>query len=121
MYFRVRKEITDYLKINRNNYENIELATEEGMKNIDDYIIYTQQEGKWSGELEKYACLDIYNIIIADYKQITDKNLIPQYHQFIYNLNQGNDYNKVLCLLTNINNNHFNLLFDKNIMHIKLK
>ena len=36
----------------------------------------------------------------------------PIYHQYVYNLNQDNDYNKDLCIITQVNNNHFNLLFD---------
>lgn len=113
-YFRVRSEICQHLKRNRINYQNLEIDTEEGLKFIDDYIIYIQKDGIYSGELEKYACQSLYNINICDYKEIKNQYFIPIYHQFIYNLNQDNNYNKDLCILTQVNNNHYNLLFDKN-------
>lgn len=48
---------------------------------------------------------------MADYIQINDNNNI--YHEFIYDCNHDNNYRKDLCILTNLNNNHYNLLFDK--------
>ena len=60
----------------------------------------------------KYASQEIYDINIADYKEIKNNLLKPIYHQYVYNLNQDNDYNKDLCIITQVNNNHFNLLFD---------
>ena len=82
--------------------------------NIDEYIIYIQQINSWGEELGNYAGKDIYSINIADFKLISNKYYIPQYHQFIYNLNQDNIYNKDLYIFTQINRNHFNLLYDKN-------
>lgn len=45
-YFRVRSEICQHLKRNRLNYQNIEIDTEEGLKLIDNYIIYIQK--RWN-------------------------------------------------------------------------
>lgn len=109
LYYRVRQEIANYSIVNRNNYVNIELETEEGLMNINQYIIYIQKNVKWGGELEKYARQEIYDINIADYKEIKNNLLNPIYHQ---NLNQDNDYYKNLCIITQVNNNHFNLIFD---------
>lgn len=79
---------------------------------INQYIIYIQKDGKLGGELEKYASKEIYDINIADYKEIKNNLLNPIYHQYIHNLNQNNNYNKDLCLITQVNNDHFNLIFD---------
>ena len=111
---RIRQKIANYLKIHKLEYENIELEIENGLMNIDEYIIYIQQINSWEGELENYEAEDIYNINIADFKLIPNKYYIPQYHHFIYNLNQDNMYNKDLFIFTQINGNHFNLLYDKN-------
>ena len=78
---------------------------------IHDYIEYIAKPNKWGGELEKYAIQEIYNINIADYKIITNNKGELLFYQFIYNLNQDYNYNKYLCLITIINNNHYNLLF----------
>ena len=112
-YFRVRSEICQHLKRNRINYQNIKIDTKVGLKFIDDYIIHKQKDGTHSGELEKFACQSLYNINIRDYKEIKNQYFIPISHQFIYNLNQDNNYNKDLYILTQVNNNHYNLLFDK--------
>ena len=52
LYYRVRQEIANYLIVNKNNYVNIELETEDGLMDINQYIIYIQKDGVWGGELE---------------------------------------------------------------------
>ncbi len=87
-HIRVRQEIANYIKEHRKDYENIELETEKGLMNIDEYRIYIQQTNSWGRELEKYAAEGIYNINIADFSLVSNKFRLPQYHQFIYNLNR---------------------------------
>ena len=118
----VRKEIIDYLKEHKDEYEDIILETEDGNKNINDYIKYISQDGIWGGELEKYAAQELYKINIADYKEILYENNKnnPQI-QFIFNLNQDKNYNKDLCLLLFVNNCHYNLIFDKEYKPFKNK
>ena len=53
---------------------------------------------------------------ICDYIQINifnKGNFYEAYHQYVYNLNNDDDYNKDLCIITQVNGNHFNLIFDK--------
>ena len=52
LYYRVCQEIANYLIVNKNNYVNIELETEDGLMDINRYIIYIQKDGVWGGELE---------------------------------------------------------------------
>ena len=52
LYYRVCQEIANYLIVNKNNYVNIELETEDGLMDINQYIIYIQKDGVWGGELE---------------------------------------------------------------------
>ena len=113
LYNHVRKEIVDYLFQHKNDYIDIELETEDGLMNIDDYIDYIKRDGIWGGELEKYAAQELYNINIADYIEIKNSLTLQKFHKFIYNLNQDNIYEKDLCILTLINQNHYNLIYDK--------
>ena len=69
--------------------------------------------------IRKYSPQNIYNINITDYKEITEQNTNIKYNQFIYDLNQDNDYNKDLCILSQVNNNHFNLLFHVSYKRLK--
>jgi len=73
-HIRVRQEIANYIKEHRKEYENIELETEKGLKNIDYYIIYIQQINSWGGELEKYTSEEIYNINIADFRLVPNNS-----------------------------------------------
>ena len=43
-YFRVRIETTNYQRVNRRNYLDIELETEDGNVNKDNYITHIQQD-----------------------------------------------------------------------------
>ncbi len=78
---------------------------------IEKYISYISQDGKWGGELEKYAEQNIYKINIIDYRIINSGNSTT-FHDYVWNLNKDNNYNKDLCILTYVHNNHYNLLFD---------
>ena len=64
------------------------------------------QENQKNMLLKKFITL----IQLVIFKFI-DKNDI--YHQFFSDCNHDQIYRKNLCILTNINNNHYNLLFDK--------
>lgn len=113
MHIKVRSDIVEYLNKHKNDYIDIEFDTEDGKKNINEYIKYISNLYVWGGELEKYAAQAIYKINIADYQAIKNKKGDIMYHRFIYSLNQDNNYEKDLCIITNINGNHFNILFDK--------
>ena len=112
-YKNVRNEIVNFLKMHRNEFLDIELETEIGNMYIDDYIQYIENDGKWGGELEKYAAQIVYGINIADYIAVKNSTGNIIYHNFVYFLNQDNNINKHLCLISNIDRCHFNLLYDK--------
>ena len=107
----MRKEVFNYLNLNKNQFLHLELETEIGLLKFQEYLNYIKNDGAWAGEIEKYAVEEIYNINLADYIQINNSNNI--YHEFFYDCNHDNNYAKDLCILTNINNNHYNLIFDK--------
>ena len=46
-----------------------------------------------------------------DYIEQLEHNNI--FHHFVYNLNQDCNYDKDLCIITQVSHNHFNLLFHK--------
>ena len=112
-HYRVRSDLVNYLINNKSNFEQIAIETEIGKLEFNDYINYIKKPGSWGGDLEKYAAQTVYNINIVDYQQIEE---FPGSfsHKYIYILNQDGNYNKDLCILSFISNNHYNLLFDKN-------
>ena len=61
-HIRVRNEISNYLSLHINEFENISIPTEFGMKSVYDYINYNRMPGKWSGNLEMYGTNILYNI-----------------------------------------------------------
>ena len=64
--------------------------------------------------IEKYISEEIFNINIVDYLEEDNNNDINNsYHKFFSDYNHDGNYNKDLCILSNINNNHYNLLYDK--------
>ena len=82
MHPKVRSEIVKYLIDHKLYLENIDIETEDAIKDIEAYIIYISKEGKQGGEIEKYASQDI-SINIIDYKEIVNIYLEPLYHTFI--------------------------------------
>ena len=52
-------EIANYILNNYRQFENINIPTEEGEKNILYYINYIRLPGKWSGHIEFYAQISI--------------------------------------------------------------
>ena len=119
IYDKVRKEVFNYLTLNKNQFLHQELETEIGLLNFQDYLNYIKNDGSWAGEIEKYAVEEIYNINLADYIQINNNSNI--YHEFLYDCNHDNNYRKHLFILTNINNNHYNLIFDEKYKCFKNK
>lgn len=111
-HLKLRKEIVNYLKLHKNEFSHSEFETEIGIVNINQYLEYIEKPKSWSGELEKYEVEELYNINIADYLEKVDNNDITC-HKFLYDYNHDRNYLKDLCILTSINNNHYNLIYDK--------
>ena len=55
IYDKVRKEVFNYLTLNKNQFLHQELETEIGLLNFQDYLNYIKNDGSWAGEIEKYA------------------------------------------------------------------
>ena len=119
LYSLVRNEIVNYLNEHKNEFAHLEIETEDRIKNIDEFLLYITDTKIWSGELEIYADEEIYNINIVDYIQFIEKKIIKIIHNYFFNYNHDNKNDKDLCILTNINYNHYNLLFDKKIKVFK--
>ena len=113
-YQEIRNNIVNYLIFHQNEFIHLEFETEIGVLNITQYIEYIKKDKAWSGELEKYISEEIFNINIVDYLEednINDMNNF--YHKFFSDCNHDGNYNKDLCILSNIRNIHYNLLYDK--------
>ena len=112
-HLKIREEIQNFIEINKSLFNHLEIETEVGILNIEDYIIYIKKPKSWSGELEKYSEQELYNINIADYIVVIDDTNNNIYHKFFTDCNHDNNYEKNLCILTSIANSHYNLLYDK--------
>ena len=60
-----------------------------------------------------YATNILYNINIMTMVTILDNNNNTIQYNFVYKFNFDNNINKDLCIITNIFNSHYNLLFSK--------
>ena len=91
---------------------NIEIDNEIGKMRIHDYI---KNDKKWGGALEISISYDLYNYNISEYKKIYNADLLTHL-EFIQYINSDNNEQKDLIILTNINNNNFNLAYYNNRM-----
>ena len=58
----------------------------------------------------KINIIKLEMINFADYIDVKDSNNNTLYHRYVYFLNQDNNINKYLCIITKIDRSHFNLL-----------
>ena len=79
---------------------------------IAEYINNIINESFYGGELEIAMASSIYNINIATFEE---RNIGENFLglSFIRYFNVSNDNNKNLMILSNINNNHFRLSYEK--------
>lgn len=113
LHIMIREKIVKYIEEHKIMFQHLQLETEIGLLNFNEYLNYIKTSQAWSGEIEKYAAEEIFNINIGDYiEEVNNHNQV--FHKFFSDSNHDNNYNKDLCLLTNISNSHYNLLFDKN-------
>ena len=109
----VREKICNYIIQNKILFNHLEFETEIGLLDLDNYIDYIKKPNAWSGELEKYAAEELFNINIADFIETKSNINNLTIHKFFADCNHDQNYDKDLCLLTSINNSHYNLLYDK--------
>lgn len=83
------------------------------MKSILDYINYMRLPNKWSGNLEMIATYKLYNINMMMVYNIYDQHNILLYYKYCYKYTIDDKKDKDLCIITNIANSHYKLLFSK--------
>ena len=116
----IRNEICMYIENNIEQFSDFIFETEIGILDIYQYINYIKKQNSWDGQLEKYIAEILYKINIVDYKE----NILPNnkiIYEFVANHNYDDNYNKDLCVFTQVNNNHFKLIFDINYNFHKTK
>ena len=98
-HHRVCNEIANYLYTNFRNYENIPIPTEEGPKEILDYIAFMRKTGQWSGNLEFVATNKLYHINLLVLYTILDINFNIIKHKYAYTFCYDNNLHKDLCII----------------------
>ena len=64
LYTKIRKEISDYLEIYKEDINEFLFETEIGNKlNIEGYLKYALKPDEWGGQLEKYIAEILYKSI----------------------------------------------------------
>ena len=109
----IRKTIYEEALSRMNYFPNITMETENGNIKIYDYIKNIKNDGEYGGDLEISLAYDIYQINIAEYKEIYDDDNLINFC-FIRYFNEGNNENRDLLFLTNLNNNHFRIGYYNN-------
>ena len=114
MYKNIRQSIYNKA-INRIRViPNVIIETERGNIRMHDYINAINDDGNHGGDIEISLVYDIFNINIGEYIEIRDDNNNLHNLRFVKYINDNNDENKNLLILTNINNNHFRLAYYNN-------
>ena len=90
---------------------NVIIETERGHMRINEYINHIKEESFC--DLENSFAYDIYNINIAEYTEVYFNNILL-FLSFVKYINDDNNENKNLLILTNVNGNHFNLAYFNN-------
>ena len=117
---KIRKDISDYLRIHKEDFVEFVFEKKIGILNIEEYLKYIVKPDAWGGQLEKYIAEILFKINIVDYKEnINDLGNIS--YNFIDNHTYDNNYNKDLCIFLQIDNNHFNLLLQNQMKIIIIK
>ena len=99
---------------------NIIIETERDQMYIHNYLDIMNEDRIFGGDLEISLAYDIYKFNIAVYKEKRDINGKLINLNFLYYINNDNNENKDLCILTTINDNHYNLAFYNNNKNIDL-
>lgn len=73
-----------------------------------------KNNGNFAGNIEISIAYELFEINIAEYKEIRNNNNEFINLSFINYINNDNNENKNLLILTNINNNHFNIAYYNN-------
>lgn len=91
-------------------YENLQILTEEGDKDILEYINLKRLNKKQGTELEIYGTENLYNINVVSYRANKDNffNIIDL--SFLFNYMKDMILKNDLCILLNDNYNHWTLV-----------
>jgi len=105
----VRKTVYNYLIPRKNLYTNYNFEHFGAILNATDYIDHIQDDGFWMGELEIQSISEIYDVTLIVFQLVDDNTL-----KIINIYGNLNDNNKNLLTLCYINDNHFNVVYNKN-------
>ena len=109
-YSKIRENVFNYLDNNRSNYNDYNFEYNGNILSSNEYIDIIKKEGEWMGELEIIAISNIYDINIYAF-QTNDSDeiyLINKYGNF-------ENQNKNLLTLCLVNNNHYMVVYEKQI------
>ena len=105
----IRNDVYNYLALRKNLYNNYNFEHFGAILNASDYIDNIKNDGFWMGELEIQAISEIYDVTLIVFQLSNDNTL-----KIINIYGNLNDQNKNLLTLCYINNNHFNVVYNKN-------
>ena len=114
LHLRIRNEIYNTLLNRIDNLPDITMNTENGPMRFREYINNIQNPGFFGGELEISTAIELYNINIATYEEVTNNSQFKGLSFLNYYSEQQNNENRHLLILININGNHFRLGYVKN-------
>ena len=107
-YHKIRESVYNYLNQNKNLYTDYTFEYNGNIISSDEYIDIIRNNQEWMGELEIITIAHIYDLNIM----LFQKNEKDE----IYLLNKYGNFNikeNLLLTLCYVNNNHFNILYEK--------
>ena len=107
-YYKIREDIYKYLKFNTSNFAHLNFQNEGCIISADEYIEKVKDDGFWMGDLEISVVNKIYEATLYIYELRDDQNfyLLSKYVDI-------NDDTKLFLNLCFVDNNHYNILYEK--------
>ena len=114
-YYKIREDIYKYLKFNTSNFAHLNFQNEGCIISADEYIEKVKDDGFWMGDLEISVVNKIYEATLYIYELRDDQNfyLLSKYGDI-------NDDTKLFLNLCFVDNNHYNILYEKKGVNLKI-
>ncbi len=115
-YYKIREDIYKYLKLNASNFSELNFQLEGTFVSAKEYIEKVKDDGFWMGDLEISVVNKIYEATLYVYELRNDMNvyLLSKYGDI-------NDNSKLFLNLCFVDNNHYNILYEKKGDKVKNK
>ena len=107
-HYKIREDIYNYLKINASHFSELNFQIEGGFVTANEYIEKVKEEGFWMGDLEISIVNKIYEASLYVYELRNDLNLY-----LLSKYGDINDDKKLFLNICFVNNNHYNILYEK--------